>query len=250
MKKFLILALAAFSANLSAQSMQLRHVENGNLVLGPNANIYESTAANHNTHLNIDVTNMSSTAKSYNVKRYDAILNPNASAYFCFGGSCYTDQTMVSPSPLPLNAGESASTYTTAYMMLTADLDEGPMVGISKVKYTFFNTADITDSMQITINYNITAPVGIKETAKSLSSFELFPNPAKESTTIRINSPKAMESTLMLFNSIGEVVYKKDVFVSEGKNKIDLNLENLPAGVYFASLKTGDSSISKKLIIN
>ena len=47
-----------------------------------------------------------------------------------------------------------------------------------------------------------------------------------------------------------QFAYQKNIAVAEGKNKIDLDVENLPSGVYFASLKTGASTISKKFIIN
>lgn len=252
MKKFIISALSVLSVAAFAQttSIQLKDVNNSNAVIPANGNLYKFVGANHTISFDIDITNMGSTQNTYNVKRYDYVLNTNASAHFCFGGNCYTSATEVSPNPLTLNSGQSASQVAGSYNLLTVELDEAPTVGISKIKYTFFNTANVSDSVQITVNYNVTAPVGIKENTKTIGSLELFPNPAKGFTSIRINSPIAAESELMVYNSLGEVVYSKNLFLNEGKNKIDVNLENLPSGVYFASLKTGEASISKKLIIN
>jgi hypothetical protein len=106
--------------------------------------------------------------------------------------------------------------------------------------------------MQVVIKYTAApSTVGIKESTKNLSSsFGVYPNPAKETTSIHVNAPKAMESTVQLFNSLGEVVYQKNINLVEGKNKIDMSLENLTSGVYFANLKTENSSLSKKLIVN
>ena len=251
MKKHLILALAAFSVNLFAQnSFQVKHIENSNAVMSNGSHIYETTAASHNTHLNLDIVNTSTNINTYNAKRTDILLNTDAVAYFCFGGQCYDNTTFVSPNSITLGPGQAASAATGSYNVLTADLDEGPLEGTSIVKYTFYNTANTSDSVQVTINYNIGGPVGIKETSKSLSAFEIFPNPAKENASLLITSPKASVSSLILFNSIGEAVYKKEVSLNEGKNKVDINLQNLASGVYFASLKTGDATLSKKLIIN
>jgi len=242
-------ALTALSANLFAQStIQLKHVQES-AVLAPNATVFVTTVAESNTKVDFDIKNTSANTQYYNAKRYDVILNTGASAYFCFAGNCYGDQTFVSPTSITLTAGQSASEIPGSFNILTSDLDEGQVVGLSVVKYTFINTANASDSVQVTIKYNGTT-VSVKEVAKTLSSFEIFPNPAKETASIRINSPKSVESTLSLFNSLGESVYQKVIAITEGKNKIDLNVENLPAGVYFASIKTGDSTISKKLIIN
>jgi len=251
MKKHLIIALAAFSANVFAQSsIQLRHVQNGNALLAPNDIIYTTTKANKTTAVDIDITNTGTVTTTYKAKRYDIILNNGADASFCFAGNCFPSSTDVSPGGTTLSGGQSASQSSSDYQMLTADLLEGTVMGVSYIKYTFFNASNPNDSVQISIKYNVAAPVGIKEVSKNLSSFEIFPNPAKETTSILVNSAKAFDSQIALYNSIGEIVYKKQISITEGKNKIEITLENLPAGVYFASIKTAESTVSKKLIIN
>lgn len=252
MKKTFTIALAALSAGLFAQSsILLKHIDNNNAVIAPNSILYKATSPNHTTHFDVDITNTSSSTISYNVKRYDMKLNTGAVAYFCFGGSCYDNSTFVSPNALSLNAGQSASQVAGTYNILTADLDEGATVDTSIVRYTFINTANATDSVQFIVYYNIAEPtVGIKENSKFMNTLAFYPNPAKGMTSLQINSANAAVSSILLYNSIGDVVYKKDVQLSEGKNKIDLNLEHLPSGVYFASVKNGEATISKKLIIN
>jgi hypothetical protein len=254
MKKVFIIALAVLSVNAFAQSSFIVINTANSATLAPNDVISLTTTAYGNTNIVLDIKNitntLTTTTKTYNVTRYDIHLNTSAVAYFCFGGNCYTYQTLTSPNPVVLSSGQSASQISGSYNMLTADLDEGPTVGQSLVKYTFKNVANTSDSLQISLKYNYAQPVGIKENSKTLSSFEIFPNPANEAVSIIINSPKSSESSIMLFNSIGQAVYQKNFLLNEGKNKIDLNLENLPAGVYFTSFKTGDSTISKRLIIN
>ena len=220
------------------------------MALAPNATLYPTTSANGVESIIFDLKNTGSTTNVYIVKRYDVQLNTGASAYFCFAGNCYPDFTMTSPDADTLLPGQSASELPGLYKLLTTDLQEGPAVGQSIVKYTIKNVANANDTAQITLKYNYSPPVGLKESVKNLSSFELFPNPAKETTSIRINSPKVFETSVILFNSLGEVVYQKEVSINEGKNKIDMDLQNLPSGVYFATVKTAAGTLTKRLVIN
>ncbi len=252
MKKILIPALVLFSAAMFAQSsIQLKDLQ-VNVALAPNATVVASTVAEVITKIDFDIKNISSSTQYYQVKRYDILLNTDASAYFCFSGSCYGDQTLVSPTSLTLTAGQSASEIQGSFNILTTDLWEGPTAGNSLVKYTFINSSTAADSVQISIKYSA-APsqtVSVHEVSKTLSSFEIFPNPAKETASILIYSPKVFESRLVLFNSLGEIVYTKNITVASGKNTIDMNVGNLPGGVYFASIQVENSTISKRLIIN
>lgn len=250
MKKHLLIALTMLSAGLLAQagSIQLRWIDNNNALISPNEILYMTTGANHTTHFDVDVTNTSSSQHAYNVKRYDMILNQDALAYFCSGGSCYGPESFVSPNPIALNGGQSASQVSGMNVILTADLQEGPVVGLSKIIYTIFDAANVSDSVQFTVYYNL-ADVGIKENKLTFSSVALFPNPAKEAASLQALSSKASAAGLSICNAIGEIVYKKEVQLSEGKNNIDLQLEQLSPGIYSVKLKNAESSFSRKLIV-
>ncbi len=249
MKKTLLFLSTAFAINAFGQSSILLTNTNNNQTLSPNEIIYMNSIVSDNVKVIIDVKNTNTvSAKTYNVVRYNVALNTDASAYYCFGGNCYGDQTFVCPNPLTLNPNQSASGVAGSFNMLTADLDEGPALGFSHIKYTFFNTANTSDSVQISIKYNAN-PTGIKEVSKTSVSFDIFPNPAKETANLVVNSPKSSESLLVVYNSIGELVSQKAVSLNEGKNKVEVSLSGMRSGVYFASIKTGNSVISKKLIV-
>lgn len=253
MKKTILIVLTALTSAAFAQSsIQVKCAELQNTVISPNSVIYGfATVPEGNVKINFDVKNTSNATKTYIVKRYDATLNNQAEAYFCFAGQCYGASTYSSPYSLTLTAGQSASEIPGSFNIITTDLDEySNTIGISYVKYSVINVNNTSDSLQFTIAYNVSSPVGVKETSKVFSSLEIFPNPAKEIATISISSARAFESTVSVYNALGEVVYSKPVSVSEGKNKVEINVEQLPSGVYFATLKNGNSSISKRLIVN
>ena len=250
MKKILVTFGTALSLSVFSQSSLILTNTTNSAAIAPNSDVYITTIANTNTQVIVDLKNTSSSTKAYNLIRNNVTLNSGASAYFCFGGNCYTDQTFISPNSLTLAAGQSASQVTGSYMMLTADLDEAPAVGLSDIEYTFMNAADSKDNVIFHIKYNYAKPLGIKEITESFSSFEIFPNPTNESTCLNFTSRRTFESTILLINMLGAVVLEKQVSVTEGGNKIDMDVKNLPAGVYFANIKNGNNSISKKLIIN
>ena len=214
MKKIIILAFATFSLTLFAQtSMRVTNITNTNspVVIAANSDVYTTTHKYLLSDITFDIKNTSTTAtNTYVVKRYDIILNitslDTAKAHFCFAGSCFGVDAYVSP-PLTFTANQSASEMVGSNFVLDAELDEASSIGISQVKYTIMNTANHSDSLQFTLKYNY--PTGIKETNKTISSFEIFPNPANETTSILINSPKNVDTSILLFNSLGEVVYQK-----------------------------------------
>lgn len=222
--------------------------------IAPNQIVETSTNANTVKSINFDIKNTSSSTKSYNVIRRDIALNivsvtsTTASAYFCFGSQCYGAEVDTALMALTLNAGQSASQSTVAYTILTTDLAEATAVGYSLVKYCVYNVADHNDSLEFSIKYN--GVLGVNElSANVLSSFELFPNPATDATVIKINSQKATNAKVVIYNALGAVVSEKNVNMVEGKNKIDLNVDELGSGIYFAQIKTAGNSVTKKLII-
>lgn len=252
MKKLLLVPATLLSFMIAAQStIQLKDLGT-NQVLAPNAIVQRTTFASSNVKVNIDIKNTSNSPQSYTVKRYDVHLNSangdTAAAYFCFGGSCYGAGTIVSPSNLHLQAGKSANDTAALYYFLTADLDEAPTVGLSLVKYTFFNVNNTTDSVQVTIKYN-NGNVGINAINKDLTAIDIFPNPATESAFLKISAVKAIDTKLTIYNALGAVVTEKAILINEGKNNVDLKAENLSPGIYFVNLKTNDASVTKRLIV-
>lgn len=251
MKKILLslASLAAFGS-FAQSSIQLTHVE-GSVAVPANGTINANTVPQGNTKVTLDVTNTSNSQKTYNAKRYDIMLNAaggaTAVAYFCFAGTCYGDNVFVSPNPLTLNAGQSASQLQGQYQMLVADLDEANAVGLSIVKYTFQNVSQSSDSIQITIRYN--GPSGLQDMSSVVSGFELSPNPVHDVATLKIGSRTNAEGRLMVYNALGGIVHERTVQLTEGKNRVELHTENLPSGIYFASLKMGNSATTRKFVV-
>lgn len=254
MKKSLFILISLFCLKgFSQNSIKVTNIAS-TATVAPNAIIEATTSAGNITSIDFDLTNTSASTKSYHVVRRDIVLNmvaatsTTADAHFCFGSQCYGADVDTSLMALTLNAGQSASSVPGTYNILTTDLVEASAVGYSLVKYCFYNVANHNDSLEFTIKYN--GVLGVNElSANTISSFELFPNPATDATVIKVNSQKATTAKVVIYNALGAVVSEKNVNMAEGKNKIDLNVDGLGSGVYFAQIKTANNAVTKKLII-
>jgi len=249
MKKILLLLSTVFCLGAIAQSsIQLTLHSNG-YTLTPNEIINVKTKADGTSIVEVDITNIGNTTKQYKVRRTDIVLNTNAIAYFCYAGNCYTENTLISPDADTLAPGQSASELQGDFKLLSADLIEGSVVGLSEIQYKFYDVDNTSDSFIFTLRYNGSAATGIKESFKTLNNVEIFPNPANENVAVSVHSVKAMTSQVNVINALGEVVIQKDVKLIEGKNTVDLDIEKLNSGVYFVLIKSGNDQLSKKLII-
>lgn len=248
MKKILLILFTGISIVMISQNTILVTNITGGGTITPNQIINVITSANNQTKVTFDIKNTSTSTKTYNAKRYDVILNTGASAYFCFAGTCYGNSILISQTPIILNANQSASQISGSFNTLDADLDEGPTVGLSVIKYTFINTTNSSDSVQFTLRYN-SPSVGLAENSNLISSIDAYPNPASDFTSFKINSKANSDAKFEVFNSLGALISSKNIILSEGKNKVDYNVESLAAGIYFASIKVGNSTTTKKFIV-
>jgi hypothetical protein len=88
------------------------------------------------------------------------------------------------------------------------------------------------------------------------NEISIFPNPCKESIMIKISniecSLPAGQAGMMIFNLIdlsGNCVKSQSVeFEKSGIHELEIDLSDLPAGVYFCAFKTDNGIQTKKII--
>jgi len=77
-----------------------------------------------------------------------------------------------------------------------------------------------------------------------------YPNPFNPETGISFSLPKEEQVTLSVFNSEGQLV--KELVngrVSAGNHSVNFNAENLNSGIYFYTLETVSTKLSKKMLL-
>jgi len=90
---------------------------------------------------------------------------------------------------------------------------------------------------------------GITETpGVSKGNIAISPNPATSSTQLLFTADMRGEAEVSVINLTGQTVYKKNISYVSGLNTDNIDVTNLPAGVYVVSLKAGNTLLQNKLI--
>jgi hypothetical protein len=256
MKNILLaLSLSCVITGLAQSSLQIKDMENGQLVAANSTITIYTYPDSIMTHV-FDIKNTSNSTQVYNIKRYDMMLNTSgtlqAEAYFCVASYCYGTGVHESPNSLTLTSNQSASQIPGTFQMLSTDLQELTVPGNSWIKYTVYNIAAPSDSIQFNLSYKSysTKPTSLAKNAETLNGFDIYPNPAKSSTMLRFNSSVSGDVRIEVYNALGSKVAEKQTTVHEGKNNIPLSVENLSPGVYLLNLRNGSTENICRMIVN
>jgi PKD repeat protein len=94
-------------------------------------------------------------------------------------------------------------------------------------------------------------PLGISEQHNNISSFENYPNPFSDNTTITYTLSKQENIELCVFDLLGNKVSSiESGNKNAGTHTVIWNAENLNQGMYLLQLKAGGNNSTKKIIIN
>jgi hypothetical protein len=93
-------------------------------------------------------------------------------------------------------------------------------------------------------------PVSLKEqVAKDEVKAELFPNPATNKVSLAFNISENMKMDLNVISILGNVVKSNSIHANSGLNTAEIDITELKPGVYFVNLRSGNTQITKKLIV-
>jgi len=81
-------------------------------------------------------------------------------------------------------------------------------------------------------------------------SVSIYPNPNNGVFTFELNTPSSGLADISVMNAPGSTVYSENQVTFNGKLVKAMNLKNLPAGVYFLVIRTGETRIVKKIFID
>jgi hypothetical protein len=145
-------------------------------------------------------------------------------------------------------AAVNAGTYTVATTLTkNATLDGSVNVD------TYFNDNAVFSTGSFSINAmspKAGCPLGVIEKTPFNYDVIAFPNPADKATTIVVSlKEKASNIEVTLNNQLGQLINTYNVNGQLGSNEVNVNLSGLSSGVYFYSVKVGNSVTTKKLIV-
>ena len=90
---------------------------------------------------------------------------------------------------------------------------------------------------------------GIIEVNLSSMSINIYPNPNTGKFTIATNSETHKKISIQIFNTIGKIVYSEDNVEIAGSLKKQMDIGEMPNGIYYIRFVSEDFTRTKKIIL-
>ena len=240
MKKFFLFVYFASIAAFLGYSQSLKLYDTDHNPLPNNTTIVSYGAPSADEIVTYAyVKNNSSSAIPVKVKKVERKVLPTTYNVFCWG-LCFAPSVYVSPDPLIIEAGATDTTNFSGHYTPNGE------VGISTIRYVFFNDNNVNDSVCFNVDYSTFAE-GIKDFAQN--SVKIYPNPANQQATITYFLEQNSDARIVVRNILGASVFDQTLISNQGN--LTLNTSIFNNGVYFYSLIVdGTTKVTQKLIIN
>lgn len=110
----------------------------------------------------------------------------------------------------------------------------------------FVNSDHIPVTMELAVTYNY----DVEEYAETVMNYDVFPNPATDQVNIRFYQDNLGKANILLFNTLGQVVYSDVFSVDNSLSEYVIPVDNLPKGFYFLRITNADGlSETSKIIV-
>ncbi len=159
---------------------------------------------------------------------------------------------MVDETTPPGNNGEASVAVTGGSGDYTYAWDNNEttasITGLGAGDYTV-TVSDVTgciDDVVVTITVDNIVSVADLEFQQAI---QLFPNPAKDQTTIQYNFASSRNLQIQVTNAIGQVVWSQSETQAQ-QATIELDLRNFAAGVYSVEFNDGEHQTTRRLVVN
>ncbi len=92
--------------------------------------------------------------------------------------------------------------------------------------------------------------VGLQSIAGLKQDFSVFPNPSAEYTNLEVKSETNSPAQITVVAVDGKVVMEESTQLNEGSTTIKLSTASFANGIYFIQIKTVDTTLQSKVIVN
>ncbi|MFH2143867.1 MAG: T9SS type A sorting domain-containing protein [Bacteroidota bacterium] len=80
------------------------------------------------------------------------------------------------------------------------------------------------------------------ENVNSQSGFSIYPNPVKENLNILLDNYNSDICIIEIYNSVGQLVLNQNAIMSENRNSIRINVNNLNSGIYIINVTDANNN--------
>lgn len=127
--------------------------------------------------------------------------------------------------------------------------------GISEPQTSFFldmldNTWYYTTSTPV-VRLNFDPTIGINENSTEISGVSIYPNPSSSSVNLEMNIATPSEVSIQVTDLSGKVVATQNLgFLPLGKNQTTIQSASFNNGLYYVTISSNGTSVTKKFIKN
>ena len=240
MKKNLLLIVSILLSSIAFAQIGIVDVD-GNNVENTVIDIY-TTADEYHLENDYKIQNLSTTSKTYNLKRYEEAYIEGSQEYYCWTlclppNNAGTDYYSVFPGDHLTVAAGADGNYSSPAFHFKPEGNSGEAI----YRYIVYNVDDVNDTANITMVYHIDA-VGINEYDNNAIS-NVYPNPANNMINVQSTVDNAR---FEIYTLVGTKVNGEQVKTVNGKVSIDI--AHLPNGVYM--LTELESQITRRFIVS
>lgn len=158
---------------------------------------------------------------------------------------------MVLLNPTTLSAGQT-------YLAVVGSFDSGLRVSNagSSAEQTSFLYDVPTDTWFFTtstpvVRLNFDPILNVNENALQVADAVIYPNPTYSMSIVEFNLVNASETTISITDLSGKIVTERNLGqLSAGANATEINTTSFNAGIYYVTVSSNGSSVTKKLIKN
>jgi hypothetical protein len=154
-----------------------------------------------------------------------------------------------SPKSTAITTGTAAGSYTMAIPMSVSNNQalngNGDCVTPAAVTH-FFNAVTVTNAGIIYVNQPL---VGLNEKSKTVTNMQVIPNPTSNNTNLVFDMNTDAKVLVNVTDVTGKIVKSIVTNANLGQNTVNINVNDLKAGIYFVSLNANNQKTTAKLIV-
>ena len=87
-------------------------------------------------------------------------------------------------------------------------------------------------------------------TEETLNSVNIYPNPANSMVNLEFNANQAGQTQIRFIDQMGRIAQTYYQTTTAGTNQMNLDIQSIPAGVYFVQMISNEQTITKRLVIS
>jgi len=234
---FLILFTAInfwLNAQVSYQLFDLQGIDITNDTVTVNGSV-----SDNEVYFYAHIKNNTSSSKTTVCKKTVLSTDGTNMNMFCFGSNCFTGTTS---NPVTIGAGVTDTTFD-GYVFPSGD------EGVTSVLYAFYNNQDMSDSVNVLVNYNLQNTTAIiTNNIINTSIGNPYPLPANAYVKFNYSLKQGDIAAIIFYDILGSEVSR--YYLSSNSNQVKINTAELKTGVFvYALIVNGKKTKMGRLMV-